>query len=229
MSYKNVDGKVKFTIDDMWGLADATDMSVAQVWQALQALSVYGEIDTGVEEFTNQLEALGEQAEFLSTNVDTGKLVVDYEKLREFMSGSGASESEWMKMKDWLYLLNEIGEVEMANVPDVKEGWKNYYDFTEEMQKSSETAKEAKESLAGMVSEAQAAASGLSNVTPQVATMNNFLNDMRLAGNDQGANDMLARLSAAAQAAGGSLEVVDGKIASLKDSAGKDADWKFLE
>lgn len=97
------------------------------------------------------------------------------------------------------------------------------------MKESTKVAEEAKQAVTGMITDAQTAAQGLSNVTPQVATMNNFINDMRLAGNDQGADDMLAKLSAAAQAAGGSLEIVDGRIASLKDSAGKDADWKFLE
>lgn len=31
-SYKKVGQQVDFTIDDLWGLADATDMNVAQVW-----------------------------------------------------------------------------------------------------------------------------------------------------------------------------------------------------
>ena len=112
-SYKNVNGNVQLSVKDLRGLADATDMSVDQVWQAIKALSVYGNVDTDVERFTNALKAMGEGADFLSSNVDTGNLVVDYEKLRKFMSETGASESEWMKMKDWLDLLNEIGEVEI--------------------------------------------------------------------------------------------------------------------
>lgn len=112
-SYKNVNGNVELSVKDLRGLADATNMGVDQVWQAVKALSVYGQFDTDIEKFTNMLEAMGEGADFLSSNADTGNLIVDYEKLRRFMSETGASESEWMKMKDWLDLLNEIGEVEV--------------------------------------------------------------------------------------------------------------------
>lgn len=91
--------------------------------------------------------------------------------------------------------------------------------------------KEAKELAAESTPEALGLpqdVSGYENVTEQVATMNDFLSSMRLAGDEAGADEMLAKLNAAAQMAGGSLEIVDGQIKAIKDSAGNDADWDFL-
>lgn len=130
-SYKNVNGQVHFVVDDMWGLADATDMSVDQVWKAIQALSVYGKVDTGVEEFTQQLKDLGETAGV--TALEGGKLAIDYEKFLSYAAKSGMLDSEWESMKQWLYLMNEIGMVEVRNAPDVEGGWQNYDDHIAEM------------------------------------------------------------------------------------------------
>ena len=42
-------------------------------------------------------------------------------------------DSEWDSMKQWLYLLNEIGEVEVRNAPNVEGGWRDYDDHIAEM------------------------------------------------------------------------------------------------
>ena len=137
----------------MWGLADATDMSVDQVWKAIQALSVYGKVDTGIDEFTDQLELLNEEVEFLSTT-DTGKLAVNYEKLLSFAQEGGMSSDQWKSMKNWLYLLNEIGEVEIQNVPDVEGGWQNYNDLVENTAENAEQAKKNAETVKETLEEA---------------------------------------------------------------------------
>lgn len=47
-SYKEVGEQVDFTVEDLWGLADALNISPDQVWQSIKALSVYGEVNSDV-------------------------------------------------------------------------------------------------------------------------------------------------------------------------------------
>lgn len=158
------------------------------------------------------------------------------------MEQTGRVDKEWESMKNWLDILNEIGLIDLNNVPDVEGGWQNYDDATREMRSATEHSLDDVKKIRAELEEAERIAAestpgalglptdtkGLEGVTAQVATMNNFLNDMRIAGNDDGAAQMLAKLNNAAQMAGGSLEIVDGQIKAIKDSAGNDADWDFL-
>ena len=173
---------------------------------------------------------------------ESGKLIIDYPKLLNYMEQTGRIDEEWDTMKDWLDLLNEIGMIKLENVPDVEGGWQDFEDATEGMRSATEQSLDDVTKIRADLEEAAELAAestpealglpvntvGLEDVTEQVATMNNFINDMRLAGNDEGADKMLASLSAAAEMAGGTLEIVDGKITAIKDAAGKDADWDFL-
>ena len=77
-SYKKVNGQVEFTVSDLRGLADATGLSVAQTWDAIKALNVYGDMDSDVKNFTNELEKLGEEAGFLAEVGEDGLLAIDY-------------------------------------------------------------------------------------------------------------------------------------------------------
>lgn len=47
-SYKKVGEQVDLTVEDLWGLADALDISPDQVWKSIEALSVYGEVNSDV-------------------------------------------------------------------------------------------------------------------------------------------------------------------------------------
>lgn len=240
-SYKEVNGQIEFTVSDLQGLAEATHLSIDQTWDAIKALGVYGDLESDVKNFTAQLKEMGKAAGF-AAETEEGLLTIDYDKLLAFAENSGMGSSEWMQMKEWLYLLNEIGEVEIQGVPDVEGGWQNYADYTEKMEDATERAAEDAQTVREELSNAaQIAAestpealglpvdvSGYENVTEQVASMNAYLDQMRLNGNAEGADKMLARMQAAAEAAGGSLEMVEGKITAIKDASGNDADWEYL-
>lgn len=240
-SYKKVNGQIEFTVSDLQGLAEATHLSIDQTWDAIKALGVYGDLESDVKNFTAQLKEMGKAAGF-AAETEEGLLTIDYDKLLAFAENSGMGSSEWMQMKEWLYLLNEIGEVEIQGVPDVEGGWQNYADYTEKMEDATEHAAEDARTVREELSNAaQIAAestpealglpvdvSGYENVTEQVASMNAYLDQMRLNGNAEGADKMLARMQAAAEAAGGSLEMVEGKITAIKDASGNDADWEYL-
>lgn len=172
----------------------------------------------------------------------TGQLAVDYEKLLNYADRTGMLESDWMRMKQWLYQLNEIGEVTITGAPDVEGGWQNYADATEHMRDATEHASNDMKTVRAELEEAARIAAestpealqmpvdvtGYEHVTDQVAAMNMYLDELKLSGNSAGAEQMLSRLQAAAEAAGGSLEIVDGKIMSIKDASGNDADWQGL-
>jgi hypothetical protein len=240
-SYKEVNGQIEFTVSDLQGLAEATHLSIDQTWDAIKALGVYGDLESDVKNFTAQLKEMGKAAGF-AAETEEGLLTIDYDKLLAFAENSGMGSSEWMQMKEWLYLLNEIGEVEIQGVPDVEGGWQNYADYTEKMEDATEHAAEDAQTVREELSNAaQIAAestpealglpvdvSGYENVTEQVASMNAYLDQMRLNGNAEGADKMLAKMQEAAEAAGGSLEMVEGKITAIKDASGNDADWEYL-
>lgn len=149
-TYKKVGKEVSFTIDDLKGLADATGLSTAQIWDSIKALGVYGDIQTEVDKFTDALEAMGEAGGFLSSS-ESGKLAIDYEKFLNYAKETGMTSAEWSSMKDWLYMLNELGEIEIQNVPDVEGGWQEYDDMVdgiaEKAEQAKENAEEAKENL----------------------------------------------------------------------------------
>ena len=136
---------VEFTIEDMMALSEVTGLSLDQIWQSIQALGVYGETgSTGVEKITDSLIKMGKEAGV--TTDETGKMTVDYEKLLNFMRESGdADEADWENMKQWLDFLNEIGMIELKNVPDVEEGWQNYKDWAADAAKSAGEAAESME------------------------------------------------------------------------------------
>ena len=58
-SYKESKDGIQFYISDLMGLTKVTGLSVDQVWQAIQALSVYGQVDSGIKSFTDSLKELG--------------------------------------------------------------------------------------------------------------------------------------------------------------------------
>lgn len=60
-------------------------------------------------------------------------------------------------MKDWLYFLNEIGEIELTDVPDAEEGWQNIDDWAKETAESAESAAESMEQAAESAESAQSA------------------------------------------------------------------------
>lgn len=150
-TYKKVGKEVSFTIDDLKGLSEVMGgVSIAQIWDSIKALGVYGDVKTEIDSFTDALEAMGEAGGFLSSS-ESGKLAIDYEKFLNYAKEIGMSSEEWGSMKNWLNMLNELGEIEIQNVPDVEGGWQEYDDMVdgvaEKAEKAAESAQEAKESL----------------------------------------------------------------------------------
>ena len=159
-TYKKTGKQVEFSIDDMLELSKVTGLSLDQIWQSVQALGVYGETGaTGIEGMISSLYQMGKDAGVAAT--ETGKLSVDYGKLLQFMKDSGKTEGDWEDMKQWLDFLNEIGMIELKNVPDVEEGWQNYKDWAAS---AAESAEEAAESMG----DAKEAAESAAEETPEV-------------------------------------------------------------
>lgn len=124
---------------------------------------------------------------------------MDYEQFRNAMMEGGVGEQDWMAMKQWLYFLNEIGEIEMAKVPNVEGGWEEYADWVsdaadrtaeaaEEAKKASADGKDALKEAKQLAAESTPEALGLpvdasqydlSKVTEQTAAMNLVLDQMR--------------------------------------------------
>lgn len=127
-SYRKVNGQIELNIEDLWGLADASQMSIGQVWDSLQAVGVYGGVETqAIDDFTKSLLNLGKAAGVVKN--EEGQIAVDYEQLHRYaMDNLGFVESDWDSMKEWLNLANEIGVIQLNNVPDAEEGWLAYPD-----------------------------------------------------------------------------------------------------
>ena len=145
-TYKRVGQQVEFNVSDLRGLAEATHLSVDQTWDAIKALNVYGDMESDVRNFTDQLEQLGEAAGFLAETGEDGILTIDYGKLLAYARESKMSSEDWMAMKDWLDILNEIGEIHINNVPDYEEGWQNVDDLVDSVaDKAEQTAQSAEQ------------------------------------------------------------------------------------
>ena len=142
-TYSKVGQQVKFSIDDMQALSEVTGLSLNQIYHSVEALGVYGDTTTGlVKDQMDLLEAMGKEAGITLSDT-TGRLVVDYEKLRQFMQETGKTEGDWDSMKQWLDLLNEIDMITLTNVPDVEKGWQNYKDWAADAAESAEAAAES--------------------------------------------------------------------------------------
>lgn len=150
-TYKKVGQQVEFTVNDLEGLGRVTKLGTDQTWQAIKALSVYGTLDTDIDKFTDSLKELGKEAGFLTEAGENGELGIDYQKLLAYAKESGMTPDQWKSMKDWLYILNEAGEISLSNVPDYEEGWQNYDDMAagvaKEAQQAADNAEEAKENF----------------------------------------------------------------------------------
>ena len=160
-TYSKVGQQVKFSIDDMQALSEVTGLSLNQIYHSVEALGVYGDTTTGlVKDQMDLLEGMGKEAGITLSDT-AGHLVVDYEKLRQFMQETGKTEGDWDSMKQWLDLLNEIGMIDLMNVPDVEEGWQNYRDWAAD---AAESAADAEESM----QEAADAAEKTAQASPDV-------------------------------------------------------------
>ena len=154
-TYSKTGNKIKFTIDDMQALSEVSGLSLHQIYQAVTALGVYGE--TGSGEIQDQINGLKELCAAAGVTTDaTGKLSVNYGELLSYMRENGGTEESWQSTKQWLDLLNEIGAIELTNVPDVEEGWQNYNDFVEQ---SAEGAEENAQAMQDVADASQQAAS----------------------------------------------------------------------
>ena len=153
-TYKQVDKEISFTVNDLKGLADVIKVSPDQTWDAIKALGVYGDFANEIDKYTSALEALGKEAGFLAESTNPEALGIDYGKLLSYARESEITTDQWQSMKDWLYLLNEIGEVEIQNVPDVEEGWQNYNDLIENTAENAEQAKKSAETTKETLEEA---------------------------------------------------------------------------
>ena len=159
-TYKRVGQHVQFSIDDMQALSEVTGLSLNQIYRSVEALGVYGDTVSG--EVKKQVDALRDMGAEAGVTVDeTGKLMVDYGKMLNFMQESGKTEGDWDSMKQWLDLLNEIGMIDLMNVPDVEEGWQNYKDWAAD---AAESAADAEESM----QEAADAAEKTAQASPDV-------------------------------------------------------------
>ena len=193
-TYKQTKDGIEFTIDDMLELSKVTGLSLDQIWQSVQALGVYGETGhTGVESMIDSLTKMGKDAGVAAT--ETGKLSVDYGKLLQFMKDSGKTEQDWNDMKQWLDFLNEIGMIDLTNVPDVEEGWQNYKDWAAD---AADSAREAADSMgeAADAAEKSTEEAEFTKVIPEAATeaANNAREAAEAIYNEY--NDVLSGLSA---------------------------------
>lgn len=156
-SYKKVDGQMRISVKDFKGFAHAAGLSLDQTWDALNALSVYGNTSSDIVEFANALEYLGEESGFLAEASDPEKLGINYKKLVEFAKNSGMTPEQWGNMKSWLDLLNEVGQIELQEVP---ENWKEAKELGETewkpvtagmtIEPDPESVEEAEEVIAGL-------------------------------------------------------------------------------
>ena len=143
-SYKKVGKETKFVINDIAELAEELGMPIDQVWQSIEALRVYGKIETPeLDHWKQTLAEMGESAGITSKEVEgVGEVMsVNYEQLRDWMRQNG-TEAEWNEMKQWLDFMNETGQLQITKVP---EGWQDLDDWAEETAEATESAAESME------------------------------------------------------------------------------------